>query len=77
MKHIFTFFFCFLLIAIPASSKDYKLEIGQKGDAAWEDLLKDPEDGKIIDPPLSAHVIAADFNQYKGNLMLFPEFCFE
>jgi hypothetical protein len=56
---------------------DLKQQIGQKGDEAWEALLKTPDDGPFIDPPLSAHEIAANLGEYKNNLMLFPEFSFD
>lgn len=77
MKQLFTFIFCIALISIQVSASDFKQEIAQQGDAAWEELLKNPKDGALIDPPLTAHTIAANFEQYKGSFMLFPEFTFE
>ena len=77
MKHILILLTCIISLAASLHSADLKSQIGQRGDAAWENLLKNPRDGYLIDPPLSAHTIASDFDQYMGNLMLFPEFSFD
>ena len=76
MKRLITFTACvFLLLA--GVNADTKQDIGKMGDAAWEDLMKNSRDGAVIDPPLSARTIAANFRQYQGSLMRFPEFSFD
>ena len=76
MKRLIIFTLC-LFVLIASINADIRQEIGTKGDAAWNELMKKGHEGPVIDPPLSAKTIAANFRQYKGSLMRFPEFSFD
>ena len=67
----------FLFVALACINADTRQEVAKKGDDAWNELMTKGRDGAVIDPPLSAGTIAADFGQYKGSLMLFPDFSFD
>ncbi len=76
MKNLITIIF--LLFSLLANiNSETRQDIAQKSDAAWNDLMKRGQNGPVIDPPLSARTIAANFAQYQGSLMLFPEFSFD
>lgn len=77
MKRVLILFLYLTAVTMSLFSTDYKEEIGIKGDAAWESLLQQTGNGDLISPPLSARTIASNFQDYKGDLMVFPEFSFD
>ena len=77
MKQLLTIALFTTLVLSMNYSDDYKAQIARKSDDAWEDLMQNSRDGFLIDPPLNAKTINANFGQYKDALMLFPDFSFD
>lgn len=76
MKKIFVVFLFSVLTVVSVFAIDYAGEIGKKGDEAWSKIVNG-NSRDVINPPVSAKVIASNFERYRGKMMVFPKFTFE